>query len=239
MAKNDNKNENIDGTIDGISQFISDTFPEMGNKDDVEELLKDKGLVPQESENNQADFQDKKDADSGESPEAKDAGDSKVSKKDDDGASASSKKDDESAKDEAKKKGKRTRKVSLKNLGEDVSIIPVEQMLPPKLSIIPVAGRPMFPGIFTPVMINSGQDSKTIEEAYEGDGFIGLVMLKDDDAKDGDKTPTIKDLYTVGTVARIIKKINLPDGGVNLYFHNQTLQNQKDFKCFQSYCGCR
>ncbi|MBR0099527.1 MAG: LON peptidase substrate-binding domain-containing protein, partial [Treponema sp.] len=117
----------------------------------------------------------------------------------------------------AKKKGKRAKKVSVKDLGEDAQILPIEDFLPPKLNIIPMAGHPMFPGIFTPIMINSGDDTKTIENAYEGDGFIGLVMLKDDDPKDGDKAPTIKDLYTVGTVARIVRKINLPDGGLNIF----------------------
>ena len=119
--------------------------------------------------------------------------------------------------DSSKKRSKRKKKVSVKDLGEDAQILPIEDFLPPKLSIIPVAGRPMFPGIFTPVMINSGEDTKTVESAYEGDGFIGLVLLKDDDSKDGDKAPSISDLYTVGTVARIIKKINLPDGGVNIF----------------------
>ena len=125
--------------------------------------------------------------------------------------------DSEKEADSSPKRGKRTRKVTLKNLGEDAQIIPIEDFLPPKLSIIPVAGRPMFPGIFTPIMINSSEDSKTIENVYEGDGFIGLVLLKDDESKDGDKAPNIKDLYTVGTVARIIKKINLPDGGINIF----------------------
>ena len=119
--------------------------------------------------------------------------------------------------DSSKKRSKRKKKVSVKDLGEDAQILPIEDFLPPKLSIIPVSGRPMFPGIFTPVMINSGEDTKTVESAYEGDGFIGLVLLKDDDSKDGDKAPSISDLYTVGTVARIIKKINLPDGGVNIF----------------------
>ncbi|MBQ9909604.1 MAG: LON peptidase substrate-binding domain-containing protein, partial [Treponema sp.] len=124
---------------------------------------------------------------------------------------------DASPVDSGKKRGKRAKKVSVKDLGEDAQIVPIEDFLPPKLSIIPVSGRPMFPGIFTPVMINSGADTRTIESAYEGDGFIGLVLLKDDELKDGEKTPQIKDLYTVGTVARIIKKINLPDGGVNIF----------------------
>ena len=91
-------------------------------------------------------------------------------------------------------------------------IIPVEQMLPNKLHLIPLGGRPMFPGIFTPVMINGTDDVKTIEKAYNEDGFIGVVLLKND-ADD----PNINDLHEVGTVARIIKKINLPDGGVNIF----------------------
>ena len=92
------------------------------------------------------------------------------------------------------------------------SIVPMEQMLPNKLMLIPLQGRPIFPGIFTPLMINSSDDSKVIEQAHENNGFIGIVMLKNDT-----DTPTIDDLYQVGTAARIIKKINLPDGGLNVF----------------------
>ena len=123
----------------------------------------------------------------------------------------------ESASEPEKKSSPKKENVSIKELGEDASIMPIEDFLPPKLNIIPIAGRPMFPGIFTPVMINSGDDTKTIEKAYEGDGFIGLVMLKDSEPKDGDKAPSINDLYSIGTVARIVRKINLPDGGVNIF----------------------
>ncbi len=93
------------------------------------------------------------------------------------------------------------------------SIIPIEQMLPGRLFLVPLSGHPMFPGIFTPLMISPGDDTKTIEKAFDGDGFIGIVMPKDDE-KD---SPSISDLYEVGTAARIIKKINLPDGGLNIF----------------------
>ncbi len=91
-------------------------------------------------------------------------------------------------------------------------IVPADQMLPNKLSIIPLQGRPIFPGIFTPLMITASDDIKVIEQAYNGDGYIGIVMLKNEN-----DVPDVKDLYTVGTAARIIKKINLPDGGVNVF----------------------
>ena len=91
-------------------------------------------------------------------------------------------------------------------------IIPSEQMLPNKLTLIPLAGRPIFPGIFTPLMINSNDDVKVVEEAYENEGFIGIVMLKNEA-----DSPTVADLHKVGTAARIIKKVNLPDGGINIF----------------------
>ncbi len=92
------------------------------------------------------------------------------------------------------------------------SIIPTDQILPNKLTLIPLAGRPIFPGIFTPLMITSNDDVKVVEEAYENEGFIGIVMLKNDS-----ETPSISDLHKVGTAARIIKKVNLPDGGINIF----------------------
>lgn len=99
-------------------------------------------------------------------------------------------------------------------------IIATDQILPNKLTIIPLSGRPIFPGIFTPLMISSADDVKVVEEAYEKEGFIGIVMLKNDS-----EVPSIDDLYRVGTVARIIKKVNLPDGGINIF-----ISTQKRFK---------
>ena len=92
------------------------------------------------------------------------------------------------------------------------AIVSTDQILPDKLTIIPLSGRPIFPGIFTPLMINSADDVKVVEEAYEKEGFIGITLLKNDA-----ETPSASDLYKIGTVARIIKKINLPDGGLNIF----------------------
>lgn len=92
------------------------------------------------------------------------------------------------------------------------SIVPSEQALPEKLTIIPLQGRPIFPGIFTPLMINAVDDVKIVEESYEKDGFIGICLLKNDV-----ENPTLSDVFKVGTVARIIKKVNLPDGGINIF----------------------
>jgi ATP-dependent Lon protease len=91
-------------------------------------------------------------------------------------------------------------------------IIPIDQVLPNKLPIIPLSGRPIFPGIFTPIMIGNPDDVKVIEQALEADGMVGLVMIKNDFER-----PSADDLHSVGTAAKIVKKINLPDGGANIF----------------------
>lgn len=96
--------------------------------------------------------------------------------------------------------------------GETTQILPVEQILPPSLNLLSIQGRPIFPGIFAPLQISNEDDQKTVEAAMKADGFIGIVLTKDDKKKG-----TIKNLCAVGTAARIIKKINLPDGGVNIF----------------------
>jgi ATP-dependent Lon protease len=91
-------------------------------------------------------------------------------------------------------------------------IVPIDQLLPNRLPLVALMGRPIFPGIFTPIMIGNPVDVKVIDDAVAGDAMIGLVMLQNET-----ETPSIGDLYKVGTAAKIVKKINLPDGGVNIF----------------------
>jgi len=92
-------------------------------------------------------------------------------------------------------------------------IIPVEQLLPNKLFIIPLIGKPIFPGIFTPLIIESSHDLEVIELSLAGDNMIGLLL----DKEDSDENAVTDSLYKIGTAAKIVKKINLPDGGVNIF----------------------
>ncbi|MDR0759751.1 MAG: endopeptidase La [Treponema sp.] len=92
------------------------------------------------------------------------------------------------------------------------SVVPIDQILPNKLPLVALMGRPIFPGIFTPIMIGNPVDVKVIDDAVAGDGLIGLVMLQNET-----ETPAITDLYRTGTAAKIVKKINLPAGGVNIF----------------------
>ena len=94
----------------------------------------------------------------------------------------------------------------------DNQIVPIELMLPNKIPIIPLNGKPIFPGIFTPLMLGSQDDIQTVDDAMQSDGIIGLVLVRDETEK-----PTASDLHPIGTVAKIVKRINLPDGSVNIF----------------------
>ena len=95
----------------------------------------------------------------------------------------------------------------------DHHIVPADQILPARLFVIPLRGKPIYPGILTPLMLPSAREADTVEKAIGADSFIGLVLLKSDDVED----PSADDLCAVGTAAKIVRRINLPDGGVNIY----------------------
>ncbi|MDD3981042.1 MAG: endopeptidase La [Spirochaetia bacterium] len=93
----------------------------------------------------------------------------------------------------------------------DNDIIPIDQILPTKLPVISLIGRPIFPGIFTPIMIANPPDIHIVEQAMAADGMVGLVLAKEEESPEG------PNLYSVGTAAKIVKRINLPDGGINIF----------------------
>ncbi|MDT4761759.1 endopeptidase La [Sphaerochaeta sp. PS] len=96
----------------------------------------------------------------------------------------------------------------------DNELMPIEQMLPNNLFILPVTGNPVFPGLFTPLMITDNQDVEIVNQAIKHGGFLGLLLVKED--LDQEEYAQ-ENLYTVGTVAKIVKKIKLPDGGISIF----------------------
>lgn len=93
-------------------------------------------------------------------------------------------------------------------------LIPSDQLLPLRLLLIGLEGRPIFPGIFSPIMITSSSDVETVEEAMSTTRMVGFLLTKKGEEP---HAPTREDYFEVGTAAKIVKKINLPDGGINIF----------------------
>ncbi len=98
----------------------------------------------------------------------------------------------------------------------DSDLLSMDQSLPDRLYIIPIRYRPIFPGIVTPLIISQGKYAEAIDRVLKESRTVGLVLIKDDN-KD-EISP--EDLYSFGTAVKIIKKVNLPDGGVNVLINS-------------------
>ena len=91
-------------------------------------------------------------------------------------------------------------------------IVPINQLLPPELFILPVRHRPVFPGMVTPLVIAEGKLAEAIENVHKSNQYLGLVMQHDDTQNEVGPD----NLFKVGTAAKILKRINLPEGGMHL-----------------------
>ena len=90
---------------------------------------------------------------------------------------------------------------------EDEELINAEE-IPGELPILPVRNTVLFPGVVIPITAGRDKSIKLIREAYQGDRIIGVVAQKEANTED----PADEDLNRVGTVARIIKILQMPDG---------------------------
>ncbi|NTW34199.1 MAG: endopeptidase La, partial [Bacteroidetes bacterium] len=123
-------------------------------------------------------------------------------------------------------------------LEEDAEFIPLlspedeEQMLseelPETLPILPLRNTVLFPGVVAPITVNRDKSINLIKDAYKGSRVIGLVSQKDVNVDD----PQFTDLNTIGTIARIFKVLQMPDGSSTVI-----IQGKKPFqlnKCIQT-----
>ncbi|MBS1949184.1 MAG: endopeptidase La [Bacteroidetes bacterium] len=84
--------------------------------------------------------------------------------------------------------------------------------IPAELPVLPLRNTVLFPGVVLPITVGRDKSIKAVNEAYKTDKLIGVIAQKDSGVED----PAITDLEKIGTVARIIKLIKMPDGGTTV-----------------------
>ncbi len=89
------------------------------------------------------------------------------------------------------------------------------------LPILPLRNMVMYPGVALPVSVGRSKSLKIIKEAYAKKKFIGVVCQRDMSVED----PELKDLYPVGSIAEILKILEMPDNGTTVI-----LQGKKRFE---------
>ncbi|RYD98710.1 MAG: endopeptidase La [Sphingobacteriales bacterium] len=109
--------------------------------------------------------------------------------------------------------------------GNDVEFLPIVPLgeaemqdedikkLPKELPLIALRNTVLFPNVVLPITVARDKSLLAIELAQKGDGLIGVLAQMD--AQDDD--PDTDAIYKMGTVAKIIKQLKLPDGNTTLF----------------------
>ena len=82
------------------------------------------------------------------------------------------------------------------------------EVFPDTLPILPLKNTVLFPGIVTPITIGRDKSIRAVQKAYEDNRFIGVLSQKDVKIE----SPSARDLYRIGTIARVLKLLKMPDG---------------------------
>ena len=87
---------------------------------------------------------------------------------------------------------------------ESINSIEAPEILP----ILPLRNTVLFPGVVIPITVGREKSIKLIKEYYQGDRVIGCLTQLDVNLEE----PTTVDMFRVGTVAQIVKVLEMPDG---------------------------
>ncbi len=86
------------------------------------------------------------------------------------------------------------------------------ETLPETLPILPLRNTVLFPGVVMPVSVGREKSLKLIREVYRNKEFLGVVTQRKPEIEE----PTLTDMFTVGTAARIMKILEMPDGSTTV-----------------------
>jgi ATP-dependent Lon protease len=121
--------------------------------------------------------------------------------------------------------------LSLQEFDSEAELIPLltpedeeemmNEQLPNSLPILPLRNMVLFPGVVIPITAGRDKSIKLIDDANAGGKIIGVVAQKNEEIED----PTKEDINTIGTVARILRVLKMPDGTTTVI-----LQGKKRFE---------
>lgn len=121
--------------------------------------------------------------------------------------------------------------LSLQEFDSETDLIPLltpedeeemnKEKLPDSLPILPLRNMVLFPGVVIPITAGRDKSIKLINDAYAAGKIIGVVAQKNEEVED----PTKNDIHKIGTVARILRVLKMPDGNITVI-----LQGKKRFQ---------
>jgi ATP-dependent Lon protease len=82
--------------------------------------------------------------------------------------------------------------------------------IPKTLPLMPIRDVVIFTGMLIPLFVGREKSVRAVEAAVMKDGYLLLVTQKDSSVEN----PKKDEIYTIGTVGRILRMLKLPDGSV-------------------------
>jgi ATP-dependent Lon protease len=125
--------------------------------------------------------------------------------------------------------------ISLDPIDEESELIPLmtsddeeaisRESIPETLPILPLRNTVLFPGVVIPITATRDKSVKLIKHANSGDKLIGVVSQKDGSVSN----PTQSDINNIGTVAKILRVLQMPDGNLTIIIQGKKRFNIKNF----------
>ena len=100
--------------------------------------------------------------------------------------------------------------IPLMNSDDEEAIL--KEILPKSVPILPLRNAVLFPGVVIPISATRDKSVKLIKHANSKNKLIGVVSQKDSAVSD----PTINDINKIGTVAKILRVLQMPDGNLTI-----------------------
>ncbi|MBN9483526.1 MAG: endopeptidase La [Bacteroidetes bacterium] len=98
-------------------------------------------------------------------------------------------------------------------LGEDELDDQEKGNLPEEVPVIVLRNTVLFPNVVLPITVAREKSVKAINEAQKNGKWIAVVAQKNGNEED----PNPEDIYQVGTLAKIVKQIKMPDGNTTIF----------------------
>ncbi len=106
---------------------------------------------------------------------------------------------------------------------------------PDSLPILSLRNAVLFPGVVLPITVGREKSLKLIADAWAGDKLLGTLTQVDAIVDD----PEANDLFTVGTVAQILKVLEMPDGTTSVIIQGKRRFKVEEFITEEPYFKAR
>lgn len=133
----------------------------------------------------------------------------------------------------------------MSDISENIKLndeIEVAGQIPDEIVVIPIVNSPIFPGMIAPIILSEDKYTPELDKQVAKSGYVALNLVKfkesqayyssDEVGEEGEveeyemdvhepqmEDLTAKDIYKVGVLCKVVKKLKLPDGSVNLLVH--------------------